>query len=75
MKIKRKKKRGKPLTRDEKGMLAAYDKSVDFTKKEYIVDIVSSGTFPELQNRSQVFSRGPCISLTRYPLTSGVWLS
>lgn len=40
-KIKRKKKQERPLTRDEKGMLAAYDKPVDFTKKEYIDDIVN----------------------------------
>lgn len=40
-KIKRKKKQEKSLTRDEKGMLAAYDKPVDFTKKEYIDDIVN----------------------------------
>ena len=32
-KIKRKKKQNKALTGDEKGMLAAYDKPVDFTKK------------------------------------------
>jgi len=40
IKIKRKKKQGKALSRDEKGMLAAYDKPVDFTKKEYIDAIV-----------------------------------
>ncbi len=40
-KIQRKNKQKKALTRDEKGMLAAYDKPVDFTKKEYIADIVS----------------------------------
>jgi len=40
-KIQRKKNQKKALTRDEKGMLAAYDKPVDFTKKEYIADIVS----------------------------------
>ncbi len=39
MKIKRKKKQGKALSRDEKGMLVAYDRPVDFTKKEYIDSI------------------------------------
>jgi len=34
-------KQNKALTRDEKGMLAAYDKPVDFTKKEYLSDIVN----------------------------------
>ena len=41
MKIKRKKRQGKALNRDEKGMLAAYDRPVDFTKKEYIEGIVN----------------------------------
>ena len=40
-KIKKKKKQGKPLTRDEKGMLAAFDNPMDFTKKVYIDDIVN----------------------------------
>ncbi len=39
--IKRKKKQNKTLSRDEKGMLAAYNKPVDFTKKEYLYDIVN----------------------------------
>jgi len=39
-KIKTKKKQKKALTRDEKGMLAAYSKPVDFTKKEFISEIV-----------------------------------
>jgi menaquinone-dependent protoporphyrinogen IX oxidase len=39
-KIRYKKKQKKELTRDEKGMLAAYSKPVDFTKKEYISEIV-----------------------------------
>ena len=39
-KIRIKKKHKKALTRDEKGMLAAYSKPVDFTKKDYINEIV-----------------------------------
>jgi menaquinone-dependent protoporphyrinogen IX oxidase len=39
-KIRRKKKHKKELTRDEKGMLAAFSKPVDFTKKSFIDDIV-----------------------------------
>jgi len=31
----------KELTPDEKGMLSAYDKSVDFTKKENIKELVA----------------------------------
>ncbi len=39
-KIRNKKKQKKALSRDEKGMLAAYSKPVDFTKKEQINEIV-----------------------------------
>lgn len=39
-KIRNKKRKKKTLTRDEKGMLAAYSKPVDFTKKEHINEIV-----------------------------------
>jgi len=39
-KIRNKKKKKEELTRDEKGMLAAYSKPVDFTKKDYINEIV-----------------------------------
>ena len=39
-KIRIKKKRKEELSRDEKGMLAAYSKPVDFTKKENITEIV-----------------------------------
>ncbi|MDZ4132370.1 MAG: flavodoxin, partial [Dethiobacteria bacterium] len=39
-KIRIKKKQKKELTRDEKGMLAAYSKPVDFTKIELINEIV-----------------------------------
>ncbi len=40
-KLNRKKKQGKTLTGDEKGMLAAYDKPVDFTKKKNIADLIN----------------------------------
>jgi menaquinone-dependent protoporphyrinogen IX oxidase len=39
-KIWNKQKQKKALTRDEKGMLAAYSRPVDFTKKNYINEIV-----------------------------------
>ena len=39
-KIRNKKKKKEELTRDEKGMLAAYSKPVDFTKKDHINEIV-----------------------------------
>ena len=35
-------KRKKELTLDEKGMLAAYSTPVDFTKKKYIAELISS---------------------------------
>lgn len=40
-KIMGKKKKGKKLTSDGIGMLAVYDKPTDFTKKEYINEIIA----------------------------------
>ena len=39
--IMNKKKKGLTLTPDETGMLAAYDKPVDFTRKKYIEELVA----------------------------------
>ncbi|MCM1989382.1 flavodoxin domain-containing protein [Oceanirhabdus seepicola] len=39
-KIKNKKKKGKELTPDEKGMIAAYDNPVDFTRKKNINKLI-----------------------------------
>ncbi len=39
-KLKRKEKKNMPMNPDEKGMLAGYDKPLDFTRKENIKDLV-----------------------------------
>jgi hypothetical protein len=41
LKLKNKKRREKKLTPDEAGMLTAYDKPVDFTRKNNIDEIIS----------------------------------
>ncbi len=41
IKIKHKKKKGEELTADERGMLEAYEKPIDFTDIKYIDDIIT----------------------------------
>jgi hypothetical protein len=39
-KLKNKARKNKPMTPDERGMLAGYDKPLDFTSKENIKDLI-----------------------------------